>query len=107
MQRQSRQTDSSQQGCGKLCCLPFGIEGNESELSVSIMPCGLRCCFDFLRNDVTFCAIIRGYKLSMRNFVLFVNFCTDPLNVSSESSLEVIVDSQMAGLMMRIIMSWR
>lgn len=87
MQHQSRRSDSSQQGCGKLHCLPFGIEGKDSELSknplyVNIMLCGLRCCFDFLHNYVTFCAIIWGYKLSWRNCVLFVNFCTDPLNVS-------------------------
>lgn len=44
----------------------------------------------------------------MRNFVLFVNFCADPLlNVSEESSPEVIVVSQMAGVTTRIATSWR
>lgn len=46
IQYQLMQSDSSQQGCWKLHCLPFGTEGNDSELGknslyVNIMLCGL------------------------------------------------------------------
>lgn len=70
IQHQSRRSDSSQQGGWKWHCLPFGIEGNDSELSkkkkkthfmsepVHIMLCGLSVVLTFFHNYVTFCAII-------------------------------------------------
>lgn len=100
VQHQPRQSDSSQQGSGKVHCLPFDIEGNDSarihfmsEL-VNIMQCGL-CDVLTFSTILTFCAIIWGYKLSQRNNFLFCHLLHRPFKCQSGSVQEIVGNDSM------------
>lgn len=76
---------------GKWHCLPFGIEGNDSELSKKKKRNALyvragahnavwaECCFDFFPQ---LCDILCNYLRLQTVFFFCVISCTDPLNVS-------------------------